>query len=90
MQQIVLDGKCMTSRAAAHAYLAAAFSFPDWYGRNLDALYDLLYERRRSELTVILMNGDCLRSALGDYGEEIIACFTDAFTRKGGAVFREE
>ena len=35
----------MTERNAAHEYLAARLSFPAWYGRNLDALYDLLTER---------------------------------------------
>lgn len=90
MKEIVLDGKLMQTRASAHAYLKAAFRFPDYYGGNLDALYDLLTEMRRQELTVTLINGDILRKALGDYGEEIVSCFTDAFTRKGGAVFREE
>ena len=90
MKEIVLDGKLMRSRESAHAYIKAALAFPAYYGGNLDALYDLLSERRRQELTVTLINGDMLREALGEYGEEIIACFTDAFTRKGGAVFREE
>ena len=90
MKEIVLDGKLMTSREAAFAYLKAAFSFPAYFGANLDALYDLLSEMRSQELTVTLINGDILRSALGDYGEGIISCFADAFTKKGGAVFREE
>lgn len=90
MKQIVMDGKLMRSRDAAHAYLKAALELPPYYGANLDALYDILSERRRQELTVTLINGDMLRDALGEYGEDIIACFTDAFTKKGGAVFREE
>ena len=32
----------MTDRDAAHDHLAEVFGFPDWYGRNLDALWDLL------------------------------------------------
>ena len=90
MKEIVLDGKLMSSREAAHAYLKAALELPAYYGANLDALYDLLTEKRRQELTVTLINGDMLRDALGDYGEGIVSCFADAFTKKGGAVFREE
>ena len=90
MKKIVLDGKLMRSRAAAHAYLKAALDLPVYYGANLDALYDLLSERRRQPLEVTLINGDILRAALGEYGEALIACFTDAFTRPDGAVFIEE
>lgn len=90
MQRITLDGKLMQSKEAAHAYIAAAFSFPAYYGRNLDALYDLLSERRRQPLEVTLINGDLLREALGEYGEGIVACFTDAFTKPNGARFIEE
>lgn len=90
MREIVLDGKLMQSKESAHAYIRAAFRFPEYYGANLDALYDLLTEMRRQELTVTLINGDALRDALGEYGDGIVSCFEDAFTRKGGAVFREE
>ena len=89
MKEIVLDGKLMQTKEAAHAYIKAVFRFPAYYGGNLDALYDLLTEMRRQELTVTLINGDILRGALGEYGEGIVSCFEDAFTRKGGAVFRE-
>ena len=42
MKQICLYAEKMTDRNALHDHLAEAFSFPEWYGRNLDALYDLL------------------------------------------------
>ena len=41
----ILDGSRMTSRAEAHARLAEALDFPGWYGKNLDALFDLLSTR---------------------------------------------
>jgi RNAse (barnase) inhibitor barstar len=37
----VIDGGC-SDRAATVDAIAAALSFPDWFGRNLDALYDCL------------------------------------------------
>ena len=45
MKTIVLDCDQMTGREADHDYLARELSFPEWYGRNLDALYDFLTER---------------------------------------------
>ena len=42
MTVIHLYAENMADRNAMHDHLAQAFSFPRWYGRNLDALYDLL------------------------------------------------
>lgn len=44
MDYRVLEGSRMTDRADAHAHIAEVLAFPDWYGGNLDALWDLLTE----------------------------------------------
>lgn len=44
MKQVTIDCSAITDRAAMHSALAEALSFPGWYGRNLDALYDCLTE----------------------------------------------
>ena len=41
---IILEGKAMVDRSAAHAHLAERLDLPSYYGRNLDALYDVLTE----------------------------------------------
>lgn len=38
----LIDCDGIDSRAALHRALAEALSFPEWYGHNLDALYDCL------------------------------------------------
>lgn len=38
----VVDGAAVRTKAEALDAIAAAMSFPDWFGRNLDALYDSL------------------------------------------------
>ena len=42
MKIIIIDGKLI--KEEGHDYLKEAFNFPDYYGKNLDALYDCLTE----------------------------------------------
>lgn len=41
-QVVEVDAGRWSDRDAMHDDLAAAFAFPDWYGRNLDALLDAM------------------------------------------------
>lgn len=45
MSSVFLDCRRMQERENAHAYLAEKMHFPAYYGKNLDALYDLLTDR---------------------------------------------
>lgn len=42
MCKYILDGKLIKDREMLHGVLADLLGFPDWYGGNLDALYDCL------------------------------------------------
>lgn len=42
MKTITIDCTQLQSREDMHTALAAALEFPDWYGRNLDALLDCM------------------------------------------------
>lgn len=42
MKEITVDCRNFVSRSDLHQAFAQALSFPDWYGNNLDALYDQL------------------------------------------------
>ncbi len=44
MNIVVLDGRKMTDRETAHLYLQKKLNLPEYYGKNLDALYDCLTE----------------------------------------------
>lgn len=68
--KIILDGKKMTSKEEAHAYLKETLDLPPYYGRNLDALYDCLTERRDLEIEV--QDADRMLQALGSYGEKLL------------------
>ena len=44
MQKIILDLRDISDKEALYDRIESAFAFPDYFGRNLDALYDLLTE----------------------------------------------
>ena len=44
MKRAIIDFNFLFEREAAHDLLSEALGFPDYYGRNLDALYDCLNE----------------------------------------------
>lgn len=44
MRKILLDFNVAKTPEQVQEYLALEFDFPDYYGRNLDALYDMLTE----------------------------------------------
>lgn len=74
---IILDGKQFTDRDKAHHYLANKLNFPSYYGKNLDALYDVL-STINIEDTVCLIHPQQLVDNLGDYGYHILSVMLDA------------
>ena len=44
MEKIDLDGRKLQRTEAGHDYIQSVLHFPEYYGKNLDALYDLLTE----------------------------------------------
>ena len=44
MKSVILDAKKMLKKEKMHEYFAKKFDLPEYYGRNLDALFDCLCE----------------------------------------------
>ena len=44
MKSVILDAKKMLEKEKMHEYFAKKFDLPEYYGRNLDALFDCLCE----------------------------------------------
>ena len=63
----ILDAKCMQERKEAHAYLKKELNLPDYYGNNLDALYDCLTAVSGK---VRLLEWETAESNLGIYGKK--------------------
>ena len=77
MRHITIDCRQITRRDALHAAFARELGFPDWYGGNLDALFDCLTEL--DEPTTLRLQGwETLTGALGGYADAILQVLADA------------
>lgn len=74
MNIYVLDGNKMTSKEEAHEYIAKELQFPDYYGKNLDALEDCLEDMPADTVIEILFK-DAARDNLGKYADKIFRIF---------------
>lgn len=72
---VTIDCTAMVDEASVHDTFASALNFPAYYGRNLDALYDLLSSA--SELTLTLSNADAWNK-LFRYGDNLRLTIEDA------------
>ena len=59
MKEIIIDGENVENMTDIHSIFAKELSFPEWYGNNLDALYDCLTDISE-ETTVTVVNRDTL------------------------------
>ena len=74
---VILDGAAMHDRQAAHSHLAQRLALPDYYGRNLDALYDLLTQIG-TDTELVLLNSVALEQNLGRYAKALMDTLADA------------
>ena len=70
----VLDGNRMTSREEAHEYIASELNFPEYYGKNLDALEDCLGDMPEDTHIEILFKEKAVEN-MGRYAEKIFRVF---------------
>ena len=73
---VYLDGCKMTERAALHDHLQQVLALPAHYGRNLDALHDLLCEL--SGVTITVRNFAAAERSLGGYAGGLRHVLLDA------------
>ena len=77
MRKIILDIEKMRSLPMLHKYLHTALALPEYYGANLDALYDCLTEMSEpTELVVPKKVED--EAYLGWYGQQFLQMLEDA------------
>ncbi len=71
MIEIVLDGLEIASMEAVHDRFARDLNLPEWYGRNLDALFDCLTDQGEP-VTVRLLHQEALEDRLGRRGLALV------------------
>ena len=69
MKVVILDGTTAPTKEALHEYFARELNFPDWYGGNLDALFDCL--TAVSEEVALSLDETALAEALGPYVQRV-------------------
>ena len=76
----VINCKRVKDRDDLYAKLAEKLEFPDYFGKNLDALFDVLTDPSVTDGKTILafVFSDKLENSLGDYAERVIRTLEDA------------
>lgn len=52
MKQVILDGNILADATQVHDYLKEMLEFPEYYGKNLDALHDCLTDLEDVEIAI--------------------------------------
>lgn len=75
MKYATIDCTLLVDEKSVHDQFAQALDFPSYYGRNLDAMYDLLSSS--SELELKLVNARAI-DELFRYGDNLMLTLRDA------------
>lgn len=73
--RVILDCEKLSSRRSAHKYLQEKLCLPEYYGKNLDALFDCL--TGLCDCAIVLRGRDELARS-GGYGARILRVLEDA------------
>ena len=84
MQKFTVYGARMTDREEAHIELMQSLQLPGHYGRNLDALWDMLGDMQGE---IILKDAAKLLNALESYGCKLIQTMFEAADKNPNLIF---
>ncbi|MBU8612088.1 MULTISPECIES: barstar family protein [Bacillus] len=78
MRKIMIDGRDFENIEVLHDVLKDKLDFPDYYGRNLDALWDCLTGWVDLPLTLVLKNFEFSNTLLGSYADDVLEVLQEA------------
>lgn len=77
MNTLIIDGRRCKTKTQTFEYLAKKIPFPDYFGGNLDALYDVLTAFPEQTCFRIRFSAS-IPCNLGDWGIMLMQLFADA------------
>ncbi|MEN6320263.1 MAG: barstar family protein [Syntrophaceae bacterium] len=77
MKKVVFDSSHVETITQLHTELARMLDFPDYYGANLDALYDCLSGEIELPLTLIWKNYHMTKTKLGKDADKVLKVMKD-------------
>lgn len=83
MNHFILDFSEIKSLLGLHQYLNEVFLLPDYYGNNMDALWDCLSCCYDKSTTIELRNLDVLRKRLESSAQIMMEVFQDLHDEDG-------
>ena len=75
MKELTLDFSGLHSPLALHQYLKTVFELPDYYGHNMDALWDCLYHWYGEPVVIVLTHTQELSQRLPQSAQTLMALF---------------
>ena len=76
--EAILEGTKIKSIEDFHRLVKDVLNLPDYYGENLDALWDCLTGWVDLPLTLVWKDFEYSKSSLGDFATKALNVFTDA------------
>ena len=86
MRYVELDGTQMTTIQSCHEHIARSMYFPSYYGKNLDALWDML-STIHEDTHITLSSSVLMLNALDAYGTKILQTFYEADAENDHIIF---
>ncbi|MBN7742171.1 barstar family protein [Bacillus velezensis] len=87
MEIVIIDGKDVTSTETLHRILKDQLEFPDFYGENLNALWDCLTGWIELPLTLVWKNFDISQKELGSDADNVLRILKKAQAELDGEFF---
>ncbi|WP_340191284.1 barstar family protein [Bacillus amyloliquefaciens] len=87
MEIVIIDGKDVTSTEALHRILKDQLDFPNFYGENLNALWDCLTGWIELPLTLVWENFEASQKALGSDADDVLELLKKAQAELDGEFF---
>jgi len=80
-RRYLINGSKVIDKKQLHDYLKHVFNLPDYYGHNLDALWDCLSTNSTIE-KITIIHSENLKNTLGEYNTLLLNLFNDLKIKK--------